>query len=74
MILLLYKKENVANKLNSLTDVSTTSREGTDMLKVVQTPWTNFCLCNIWVISRRNVIYLNNKKPHLDRLFHSQTF
>ena len=27
MILLLYKKENVANKLNSLTDISTTSIE-----------------------------------------------
>ena len=42
--------------------------------KVVVTPWTHFCLCNIWVISRRNAIYLYNKKPHLDRLFDFQTF
>jgi hypothetical protein len=32
-----------------------------------------FCMCNIWVILRRNVIYLYNKKPHLDQLFHCQS-
>ena len=34
----------------------------------------NFGMCNIWVIRRRNVIYLYSKKPHLDQLFHCQTF
>jgi hypothetical protein len=29
-------------------------------------------MCNIWVILRRNVMYLYNKKPHLDQLFHCQ--
>jgi hypothetical protein len=31
-----------------------------------------FGMCNICVIQRRNVIYLYNKKSHLDQLFHCQ--
>jgi hypothetical protein len=26
-------------------------------------------MCNIWVIRRRNVMYLYSKKSHLDQLF-----
>jgi hypothetical protein len=33
-----------------------------------------FCMCNIWVILRRNAIYLYSKKFHLDQLFHCQSF
>ena len=29
----------------------------------------NFCLCNIWVILKTNVIYLYSKKYRLDQLF-----
>ena len=32
-----------------------------------------FCMGNIWVILRRNVIYLYSKKPHLDQLFNCQS-
>jgi hypothetical protein len=31
-------------------------------------------VCNIWVNRRRNVIYLYNKKFHLDQLFSLSTF
>jgi hypothetical protein len=37
------------------------------------TPNMIFGMCNIWVIRRRNVIYLYNKKSHLDQLFHCQS-
>jgi hypothetical protein len=37
------------------------------------TPNMIFSMCNIWVILRRNVMYLYSKKPHLDQLFHCQS-
>jgi hypothetical protein len=42
--------------------------------KVRLTPNIIFCMCNIWVILRRNAIYLYSKKFHLDQLFHCQSF
>jgi nucleobase transporter 1/2 len=45
-----------------------------NLLKVRQTTNMIFGMCNIWVIRRRNVIYLYNKKSHLDQLFHCQSF
>jgi hypothetical protein len=33
-----------------------------------------FGMCNIWVIRRKNVLYLYNKKSHLDQHFHCQSF
>ena len=33
-----------------------------------------FGMCNIWVILRRNVIYLCSKKPHLDQLPYCHSF
>jgi hypothetical protein len=44
------------------------------MIKVRLTRNMIFGLCNIWVIRRRNVIYLYNKKSHLDQLFRYQSF
>jgi hypothetical protein len=41
--------------------------------KVRLTPNIIFVFCNIWVILRRNVIYLYSKKPPLDQLFHCQS-
>ena len=41
--------------------------------KVRLTPNMIFGMCNIWVIRRRNVIYLYSKKPHLDQRFHCQS-
>jgi hypothetical protein len=43
-------------------------------LKVWLTTNMIFGTRNIWVIRRRNVIYLYNKKSHLDQLFHRQSF
>jgi hypothetical protein len=42
--------------------------------KVWLTPNTIFCMCNIWVIRRRNVIYLYSKNSLPDQLFHCQSF
>ena len=42
--------------------------------KVRLTPNTIFGMGNILVILRRNVIYRYSKKPHLDQLFHCQSF
>ena len=33
-----------------------------------------FGMCSIWVIRRRNVMYLYNKKLYFDQLFHCQSF
>jgi hypothetical protein len=43
------------------------------MLQVWLTPNIIFGMCNIWLILRRNVMYLYNKKPRLDQLFHCQS-
>ena len=42
-------------------------------VKVRLSPNMIFCMCNIWVILKRTVIYLYSKKPH-DQLFHCKTF
>ena len=42
-------------------------------VKVRLTPNMIFGMCNIWVIRRRNVIYLYDKKSHVDQLFHCQS-
>jgi hypothetical protein len=42
-------------------------------LRVQLTPNMNFGMGNIWVILRRNVMYLYSKKPHLGQLFHCQS-
>jgi hypothetical protein len=41
--------------------------------KVWLTTNTIFCMCNIWVIRRRNVIYFYNKKSYLDQLCHCRS-
>jgi hypothetical protein len=53
-----------------------TVEEGTDSMYnilVRLTPNIIFGMCNIWVILRRNVMYLYSKKTHLDQLFHRQS-
>jgi hypothetical protein len=44
------------------------------LLKVRLTPNIIFGMGNTWVILRRNVMYVYSKKPHLDQLFHCQSF
>jgi ABC-type sulfate transport system permease subunit len=46
----------------------------TIVLKLRLTTNMIFGMCNIWVIRRRNFIYLYSKKSYLDQLFHCQSF
>ena len=55
-------------------EIALSSRRSSKTFKVRLTPNMIFGLCNIWVILRRNVIYLNSKKTSSSSTFSLSKF